>query len=410
MSRYGRAIGQPVRTFRILPAIVGVLIFGSVGAGARESSEGRPVTDRYTPVVQSVISRPRWFKDTDHRFHLTYELRLLNAFAVPVTVRSVAVRNAKSRRTLAMLRGESLDASMSLLSLPNRPQTTLPPSTLGIVWVDVAFARRRLIPAAIDHRLVVRVPPGLPVPETIATTGARAKVDLRPPVVLLPPLRGRGWIAVGSCCDGPHRRALQPVNGRLHLSQRFAIDFNRLDSRNRITNGDPSLNTSYPTFGQPVVAVANARVVAAVDRFRDQIPNTNPTVTLKEADGNHVVLDLGRGRFAFYAHLERGSVAVHTSQRVNRGQFLGRAGNSGSSTGPHLHFHVMSGRSVLGSDGLPYVFDRFVLTGRAPPLEDLISGGYDVTHAPVPIDSASAGQRRAELPRGRDLLTFDRRG
>jgi hypothetical protein len=43
-------------------------------------------------------------------------------------------------------------------------------------------------------------------------------------------------------------------------------------------------------------------------------------------------------------------------------------GNSDSSTGPLLRFHVMDGLSALAADGLTYVFDRFDLAGRAPTL------------------------------------------
>jgi hypothetical protein len=63
------------------------------------------------------------------------------------------------------------------------------------------------------------------------------------------------------------------VNGTLYLSQRFAIDWNGVDSQNRLVVGDPSLNPSWTFFAEPVLAVADARVVAAVDRFPDQIPN-----------------------------------------------------------------------------------------------------------------------------------------
>src|SRR5690606_3266686 len=102
--------------------------------------------------------------------------------------------------------------------------------------------------------------------------GAKADVDLRSPVVLGPPLAGPRWVAVGSCCDGPHRRSIQPIDGGLHLAQRFAIDFNQMDEQDRLSAGDPSLNASYPSYGQPVLAVADATVVKAVDVYADQVP------------------------------------------------------------------------------------------------------------------------------------------
>jgi hypothetical protein len=62
---------------------------------------------------------------------------------------------------------------------------------------------------------------------------------------------------------------LYPIDGRRYLAQRFAIDFNKLDSQNRPGSGDPRLYPRFPTNGQPVLAAADATVVEAVDRFPD---------------------------------------------------------------------------------------------------------------------------------------------
>jgi murein DD-endopeptidase MepM/ murein hydrolase activator NlpD len=82
------------------------------------------------------------------------------------------------------------------------------------------------------------------------------------------------------------------------------------------------------------------------------VPITSETVA-----GNHIVLDLGGGRYAFYAHFQPGSLKVKVGDRVTRGQVIGLVGNSGNSTEPHLHFHISDGVSPLGSEGLPYVLD-----------------------------------------------------
>ena len=91
----------------------------------------------------------------------------------------------------------------------------------------------------------------------------------------------------------------------------------------------------------------------------DQVPEAPTGVTLENAEGNHVILDLGDGRYALYAHLKPGSITVEVGEQVRQGQVLGELGNSGSSTGPHLHFHVMDAPSGLVADGLPYVFSDF---------------------------------------------------
>jgi Peptidase family M23 len=385
--------------------LVATLAWGSAPAAASTSASAAQTVDRYTPLVQSVMSKPRWFRDAEGRVRLVYELKLTNGFPVPVTVSSVRVRDVGRRQTIERLSGADLLASMTLLASPTEPATTVPGSGIGVVWLDVAVPSRRRLPRSIRHEVTVSVPPELPVPSTITARGGFARVDRRPPVVLGPPLRGPGWVAVGSCCDGPHRRSVQPVNGELYLGQRFAIDWNGVDAQNRMVVGNPSLNTSWTFYDKPVLAVADARVVTAVDRYPDQIPNDPKPVTIREADGNYVILALGRGRFAFYAHLKPGSVRVERGDRVREGEVVGMLGNSGSSTGPHLHFHVMNRPSALASEGLPYVFDRFRTTGRIPPLDDDLMATVNAGE-PVPINPAGAGPHRRELPLGRDVVVF----
>lgn len=373
------------------------------GAAGQATPAAGPGGEQYTPVVASVFAPPKWFTGTDGQVHLVYELVLTNAFPVPATVTAVEVFDGAGA-VVAALDGDALATAMSALAGGALAGNAIPPSSVAVVWFDLPLPDAAAVPSGVSHRITIAVPPGLPVPPTITLAGAPATVDRRPPVVLAPPLAGPRWVAVGSCCDGPHRRSVQPIDGGLYLSQRFAIDFNQLDAEDRFSSGDPALNTSYPTYGQPVFAVADATVVAAVDRFPDQVAGQTVGVTLESADGNHVVLDLGDGRFAFYAHLIPGSVRVAAGDTVRRGEQIGEAGNSGSSDGPHLHFHVMDGPSALAADGLPYVFDAFTYTGKIPPLSEAMA--YYQQQQPVPIAGAGAGERRDQLPLGGDVVAF----
>ena len=56
-----------------------------------------------------------------------------------------------------------------------------------------------------------------------------------------------------------------------------------------------------------------------------------------------LVVDIGGGAFAFYAHLQRGSLKAKLGDKVKKGQVLGLLGNTGNTDAPHLHFHLMDG-------------------------------------------------------------------
>ena len=122
-----------------------------------------------------------------------------------------------------------------------------------------------------------------------------------------------------------------------------------------------------------------------------------PKLTVETVDGNHIVEDIGGGVCAFYAHLQKGSLLVKPGDKVHKGDKIAKLGNTGNSNASHMHFHLMNGPSVLGSDGLPYVIDRFTYRGQVAPqtildADDFLGGRFFTT--PLP-----AGQhRKGELP------------
>src|SRR5262245_48136760 len=191
---------------------------------------------------------------------------------------------------------------------------------------------------------------------------ARVAVGQKP-VVISPPLRGGEWLAGnGPSNTSGHRRALIPVAGQAHIAQRFAIDWVRLREEGRTFTGDPKDNKNYRCYGAEALAVADAVVAAVKDGIPENVPGPTSRavpITLETVGGNHVILDLGQGHYALYAHLQPGSLRVKVGDKVRRGQALGLVGNSGNSTEPHLHFHITDGSAGLESEGLPYLLESF---------------------------------------------------
>ena len=184
--------------------------------------------------------------------------------------------------------------------------------------------------------------------------------------MISPPLRGDHYISADSCCDATrHTRAALPVNGRVWVGQRYAVDWEQTDASGRIYAGPPEKLQSYAIFGQPVLAVANAVVVSVIDGLPEQTPGKYPTnIPLDQADGNSVILDLGEHRYAVYAHMQPGSIKVRGGEKVHPGQVIGLVGDTGNSIVPHLHFQVTAGPSSFSANGLPYEISAFQVTGN----------------------------------------------
>jgi Peptidase family M23 len=245
---------------------------------------------------------------------------------------------------------------------------TLPRSTHALLFLDVALAAGAKVPSGLSHRLSLRVTAAPPGHQELSESGGPATVDRQAVVSIGPPLRGERYISADSCCDATrHTRAALPVNGRVWVAQRYAVDWEQLDAGGRVYSGPREKLESYAIFGQPVLAVADALVVAAIDGAPEQTPGNYPSnIALDAADGNYIILDLGSRRYALYAHMQPGSLKVHRGDKVHLGQVIGLVGDTGNSIVPHLHFQVTDGPSSLSSNGLPYEIRNFQVTGKTP--------------------------------------------
>lgn len=201
----------------------------------------------------------------------------------------------------------------------------------------------------------------------------------RPPVALAAPVAGR-WLAL----NGPAGKV--PSHGTHSHAQSYAIDLLYDPDGTDATRAMkfawlwPLLRRpeSYPGFGRPLLAPADAVVVEVVDGRRDHLARMSPpSIAAMYLEGfvrslghpghllgNHLVLDLGDGVYAAYAHLRRGSPLVAAGDRVSAGQPLAECGNSGNSSVPHLHYQLMDGPDVLTARGLPFSWEYTDDDGR----------------------------------------------
>lgn len=366
---------MPVHRFVIIAVLAAVPLTAavSVPACAAPAAAQPEVTDVFTPVVATPIGdRHVAVAGTDGLVHVIYELELTNTKRAPATVKQIDVIDAnKPDRVLASWSGSELLDHLRTLQPSPAESAVIPADSSLMLFVELAL-KPGAVPSAIAHRFHLTAAPN-PGPKAVAApmtyTVSRIEVSRAPLPVLEPPLRGAGWVAVNGCCNSGivHRGSLQGMNGGMYDAQRFAIDWMRLNPQGEFVHGDPSVAGNYVDYGAKVYAVADGTVVEILDDLPDQPPGKLPdpaSITLQTVDGNHVILDIGHGLYAFYAHLKKGSIIVHRGEHIKAGTFIGELGNTGNTSGPHLHFQVMDGPSALGSQGLPYVIDHFELTGQ----------------------------------------------
>ncbi len=137
-------------------------------------------------------------------------------------------------------------------------------------------------------------------------------------------------------------------------AQRYAYDFLVTDDEGETHNGDGDELDDYYAYGKPVVAPADGTVVDVSDRRRDY-PGVGTTLVewrTWDIAGNHVTIEHTAGEYSFLAHLKRGSTTVAEGDEVEAGDVVGRCGNSGHSSEPHLHYQLQDTPSFWVAAGL----------------------------------------------------------
>ena len=349
------------------------------------------------------------------RTALVYELHLTNYASLPIEVTGIDVFG-DSTNSLASYRGQALDKVMipvEKLSSADEPPTseasaqTIAEGHSVLIFVDIVLHSGAATPAKLRHQFSFSVARKNKAPYETTLVGPIVSVVQNPAPVLHAPLRGSRWIAnnaFSNGASGDHRRALNAFDGRERIPQRFAIDWMRIDSNGKLFHGDTKVNENFYGYGAEVLAVADGRVSDLKDGLTENVGSTerdDRAITLDNAVGNYVTLDLGQGRFAMYAHLQPRSFRVKLGDRVRTGQVLALLGNSGNSDAPHLHFQLADANSPFGSEGIPYELESFTEFGVVADSAALDAGQ---AWQPKPGDRPVVHPR--EFPADKALLAF----
>ncbi|PJJ97317.1 peptidase [Lysobacteraceae bacterium NML91-0213] len=188
-------------------------------------------------------------------------------------------------------------------------------------------------------------------PQAVPALPARATVPARTEV-LLTRIAGQGAAAQLALTAVPGHPGARPRDveygyplgtRQLRVEQGWSGGFSHSDAQNRHAVDFAA------AVGTPVLAARDGTVMHAEAGFDEAAPGDHEAVTR----ANFVRVLHDDGSMALYAHLDAGGVLVHPGQRVRRGTPLGRSGNTGLSSGPHLHFVVQVNRG-LSLESIPF--------------------------------------------------------
>ncbi len=360
-------------TVQIALAIIAALASGVYAQSQSEADLSTPLTAPGGPpglLAVQPVAQPMPL-DVQGKAYLVYELLVTN-----FQTEAVALESLRADGGPMGIFNFADGALKSMVDLPARYGATgrelsIEPLQTRLLLLWLPFASRR-VPRRLMHTVGYSVASGSGQqagrrPMTLTTQPLRVDYNAAP-VVIGPPLRGNNWFAGnGPSNTSSHRRVFMAADGQIYFPERFAIDFVQLGKDGKTYAGNPRDNRSYHAYGADIIAVADGRVVDMKGGIQDNVPGsvTGP-ISMATIGGNYVIEEIGEGVYAFYAHLKPGSLKVWVGARVKRGQVLASLGNTGNSSEPHLHFHVISRPFPLAGNGLPYAFDHFSIVPSHP--------------------------------------------
>jgi len=332
------------------------------GADEAPESNGRPTALMINPIHDAQVVR-----GDDGMEHVEYQLLVTSVFSEPVTMASVVVLGTDGKE-LQRIEGDALAATTQTL-LDKKPSAVVPASGVVAIGVDLVVA-----PGAVPERVTHKITYTLEKDSTLAAMidvpeidGPEVAIDRSAAITVKPPLQGDGWVATTACCTpNVHRDLRIAVDGRrIDTAETFAVDW-ALSKGDRLYDGGGTQNEQFYDFGADVHAVADGKVVF----IQEGKPEQDPTKAMVPADvsdygGNQVMMELAPNVYAWYAHLQPGSLKVQAGDEVKAGTILAKLGNTGPSLGPHLHFGLLDRPDATTGRGLPFVLEGYTLTGRA---------------------------------------------
>jgi len=325
----------------------------------------------------------------DGRWLLVYHLFLSSWAFTPLTLKEFQVLDAGSKAVVLRYDERELsDRGGNGSRFPTVPQgrtltqgheRELAPGESAAIVVFSYFDSFDSIPPVLEHRLIFANDPRILLRrESIQDSDRNFVVSCAPvqvrheaPLVVGAPLRSGPWVCANGPAPSSAHMGFVIRDGQARLPQQFGFDFFKVDADGNVMPHpvpDEITNEMFYCYLADVIAVADGEVTALKTDVATNVPRADKAVltpiTRENGAGNFIGIRIDGDHYAFYAHLEPGSIQVTLGQKVKKGDVIAAVGNTGNATGPHLHFHISDANNLNGSQGQPYVFERFELEGK----------------------------------------------
>lgn len=239
-------------------------------------------------------------------------------------------------------------------------------SRSGTDWVYQARCRFTNVP--LISRLTIGIAPDGRISQLAVRPDERKAyaspyMDYRTRTHLHLPFTGEWYVFWGG-------RTLDQNHHAASRAQRFAHDL-AIMREGSTHSGDGRRLHDYYCYGKKVRAPAGGTIAWLEDGHPDQeIGTSDPAHPI----GNGVIIDHGNGEFSVIAHLQPRSLKVRLGERVKAGQVLGRVGNSGNTSEPHVHYHLQNRVDMREADGLPAQFENLIIDGSRIERAEILRG------------------------------------
>jgi hypothetical protein len=339
-----------------------ILLFGVLiiaGCSDDNTTQPNPDDSDKIQVINNDIPFP-----TEKYLRIPYSLKLWEYEKEGLKLVSIQVFDEISKNEVLKLEGEEIPI---IYKSPLKPTDLIQQDDINSYYlsIQIPIPLSASKPSRISHKLTLKdtvnnkmvyIEGGVFNPRLSET-----------PIAISSPVKGENWLFINQSTNAYHFYVLFFTEGKIYNAERFAFDNIKLDSEMvDYFIGDPTQNESYFNYGDTLYAVLDGKVLNITDgRAENNGDMQNLTFnTLDELGGNYLVLDIGDGKKALYAHCKPNSFLVSQGADVKEGDAIALLGNSGNSTAPHLHFHIFEGENFLLSYGLPFVLKEYTKVGE----------------------------------------------